>query len=117
MDIFKTINAFIYYIGSAYAKNPKGIECNAYEVIDSEDICKGAADSLGLQYGGKDTYTERPVGCYWKSSYVYYNDVGEVYATYTGNRGGVCLRKGIRFILRLMQSCNQYVNVSCKPLN
>ena len=113
MVTFKTIDTFIYYTGYAYKRSSKGEECHANQIIDSEDICKVAAGEFGLRYEYKDTYTDRPTGCYWSSSNAFYNDAKTVLtnAAYTGDRGGICLSQGIHFIPRLAQSCNQYVNL------
>ena len=113
---FKLINTFIY-IGPAYHKKPKWEECKANEVIYSEDICRVAADTLDLNYGGKKWESNKPKGCYWEYSSVYYN-VGkgssylyDPYSTFENNekfprgqKGGICLSKGICFIPTLWDS-------------
>ena len=114
MNECKLINTFIY-IGPAYHKKPKWEECKANEVIYSEDICRIAADTLDLNYGGKKWESSKPKGCYWEYSSAYYN-VGKgssyIYdpdstfedSYYWGQRGGICLSKGKRFILTLLDS-------------
>ena len=110
MDTIKTIDTFIYHIALAIYKKSKEEECNANEVINSEYICKLAAETLGLRYERKGTFSGMPKGCYWDSSFVYYNDATKVVISpkYRGDRGGICFILGIHFILRLAQSCNQY---------
>ena len=109
MNSFKTIDISIYYIGYAYHKNSKGKECNANEVINSEDICKLAAYTLALNYNGRKTLTSRPAGCYWSSSNAFYNYPTTVSANaaYSDNRGGICWSQGIRFIQTLLKSSNK----------
>ena len=116
MNEFKLINTFIY-IGPAYHKKPKWEECKANEVIYSEDICRVAADTLNLYYGGKKMDSIKPKGCYWEYSSAYYN-VGkgssylyDPYSTFENNekfprgqKGGICLSKGICFIPTLWDS-------------
>ena len=110
MNNFKTIDTSIYYIGSAYHKNSKGEECNANEVIDSEDICKLAADTMALNYNGRKNLNSRPAGCYWSSSNAFYNypTTASANAAYADNRGGICWSKGIRFMVMLLKSWTQY---------
>ena len=69
-----------------------------------------AADALGIWYVGMNLYASFPVGCFWRSENAFFND-GETVSNipaYSGNSGGICLSQGIRFILRLVQSYNQY---------
>ena len=115
MNRIKTIHTFMYYIGSVYLMS-KGHECNANEVIISEDVCKLAADTLALDYTTRVNVTFFPAGCYWGSSSdwfpptVYYNEPTTVSAkaAYTDDRGGICRAQGIRFILTLLKLSNQY---------
>ena len=98
----------IHYIGSVYLKKSKGEECDANEVINSEDICKVAADALGIWYVGMNLYASFPVGCFWRSANAFFND-GETVSNnpaYSGNSGGICLSQGIRFILTFLHSYN-----------
>ena len=101
MDTFRTIYNFVHYIGSVYLKTSKGEECDANEVINSEDICKVAADALGIWYVGGTQRPSKPRGCFWSSANAFYNEITTESnnAAYSGNWGGICLSQGIRFIL------------------
>ena len=88
-----------------YHKSSEGKECNANRVIYSEDVCKVAADTLGLNYANRTSDSNMPKGCYWTSSNAYYNDYSSVQnkPAFQGYQGGIC-HQGIRFMITLLES-------------
>ena len=81
-------------------------------MINSEDVCIVAADTLGLRYADRTFDGDIPKGCYWNSSNAYYNVYSSVSTkpAFQSDQGGIC-HQGIRFIISLLESCNQYFNI------
>ena len=60
---------YIPNIGS-YFKTDLGENCPREHIIDSKDMCKNAADELGLSWFGglwkPEGYKDFPTGCFWR---------------------------------------------------
>ena len=96
-----------------YHKSSLGEECKENRVINSEDVCIVAADTWGLNYVARTSNRDIPKGCYWSSSDAYYNDYSTVSSkpAFQSHQGGIC-QLGIRFIITLLESCNQYFKMT-----
>ena len=83
-----------------YFKSNIGENCQADQIIDTEDTCKVAANVLGLSYvrvrPNSNSYC--PAGCHWPSSnsdVAFFNvltDPSETYPEHFGVKGGLCKR-------------------------
>lgn len=83
-----------------YFKSNIGENCQADQIIDTEDTCKVAANVLGLSYvrvrPNSNSYC--PAGCHWPSSnsdVAFFNlltDPFETYPQHFGVKGGLCKR-------------------------
>ena len=85
---------------AVYFKSNIGKNCQADQIIDTEDICKVAANVLGLSYvrvrPNSNSYC--PAGCHWPSSnsdVAFFNrltDPSETDPEHFGVKGGLCKR-------------------------